>query len=58
MNIGGFLSNDSKFGKMMTKIGTIIVLNILFVISCVPVVTVGPALSALYYSLDELLKAV
>ncbi len=56
MNIGGFLSNDSKFGKMMTKIGTIIVLNILFVISCVPVVTVGPALSALYYSLDELLK--
>ena len=56
MNIGGFLSNDSKFGKMMTKIGTIIVLNILFVISCVPFVTVGPALSALYYSLDELMK--
>jgi uncharacterized membrane protein YesL len=56
MNIGGFLSNDSKFGKMMTKVGTLIVLNILFAVSCVPFVTIGPALSALFYSLREVLK--
>lgn len=56
MNISGFLSNDSKFGKMMTKVGTLIILNVLFAVSCVPFVTVGPALSALFYSLREIIK--
>ena len=56
MKIGGFLSNDSMFGKVMTKFGTMIVLNILFVISCLPFVTIGPALSALYYSIIEMLR--
>lgn len=56
MKIGGFLSNDSMFGKVMTKFGTMIVLNILFVISCLPFITIGPALSALYYSIIEMLR--
>lgn len=56
MKIGGFLSNDSMFGKVMTKFGTMIILNIMFVISCLPFITIGPALSALYYSIIEMLR--
>ncbi len=29
MNLGGFLSNDSMFGRLMTRIGTLAILNIL-----------------------------
>ncbi len=56
MKIGGFLSNDSMFGKVMTKFGTMIILNVLFVVSCLPFITIGPALSALYYSILEMLQ--
>lgn len=56
MNIGVFLQNDSTFGRIMTKCGTIIVLNILFVISCLPFFTVGAAGSGLYYAVFEMLK--
>lgn len=56
MNLGGFLSNDSMFGRLMTRIGTLAILNILFVISCIPVITIGQALSALYGSIFEMLE--
>ena len=45
--VGGFLSNESMFGRLMTKLGTIIAINILFVVSCVPFVTVGAAAAAM-----------
>lgn len=51
---GGFLSNDSTFGRIMTKIGTIIALNVLFAISCIPFFTIGAAASALYYAVFEM----
>lgn len=53
--IGGFLGNESKFGRLMTKLGTIIAINILFVISCVPFVTVGAAAAAMYHAIFEML---
>ena len=57
MNIGGFLQNDSAFGRLMTKCGTIIALNVLFVISCVPFFTIGAAGTGMYYAVFEMLNA-
>lgn len=39
---------DNPFFGFMSRIGDIIVLNLLFVITCLPVVTVGMSLSAMY----------
>ena len=51
---GGFLSNDSTFGRLMTKIGIIIALNILFAISCIPFFTIGAAACGMYYAIFEM----
>lgn len=55
--IGGFLGNDSLFGKIMTKCGTMIALNVLFVLSCIPVVTIGAVRTAMYHSIFAMLNA-
>nr|WP_076777166.1 DUF624 domain-containing protein [Lachnoclostridium phocaeense] len=39
---------NGKFFSMFTRLADIILLNILFIISCLPIVTVGTALCALY----------
>ncbi|MCI9078933.1 MAG: YesL family protein [Lachnospiraceae bacterium] len=41
-------SPDSKFFAVMSKIGDFIVLNILFVITCIPIITIGTSFCALY----------
>ncbi len=41
-------SPDSKFFTVMSKIGDFIVLNVLFVITCIPVITIGTSFCALY----------
>lgn len=55
--IGGFLGNDSTFGRMMTKCGTVIAANILFVICCIPLFTIGAAEVALYHTVFSMLNA-
>ena len=57
MNLGRFLSNDSAFGRLMTKIGTIVAINVLFVITCIPFFTVGAAFSAMYHCIFEMRRA-
>lgn len=46
--MGAFFSPDSKFMQAMGRIGDLVVLNLLFLLSCVPLVTVGAASAALY----------
>ena len=41
-------SPDSRFMQAMSRIGDLLLLNGLFLISCVPVVTIGAAVTALY----------
>lgn len=49
MRVFGFLfDTESKFGRMMTKIGIIVVSNLMFLLCCIPVITAGAALTALY----------
>ena len=45
-----FLSNDSTFGRLMTKIGIIAAVNLLFLLGCLGIVTAGASLCALYYT--------
>jgi len=54
--INSFLSNDSTFGKTMTKIGIIIGANLLFVIVSLPVVTIGAAWAALLHVMFKMLR--
>lgn len=55
--IGGFLGNDSAFGRLMTKCGTVIAANVLFVVCCLPLVTVGAAVKGLYGTIFAMLDA-
>lgn len=40
---------DSPFGKLVTRLCDLIVLNVVYVPCCIPVFTIGAATSALYY---------
>ncbi|MGN0774776.1 MAG: DUF624 domain-containing protein [Candidatus Ventricola sp.] len=51
-----FLSNESRFGHLMTRLGILIAANLLFLISCIPVVTAGAGLCALHHTLLKALR--
>lgn len=50
------LSNDSMFGKIMTRIGIIISANIMFCIFSLPVFTIGSSYTALYHVMFRTLR--
>ena len=54
--LGGFLSNDSTFGRIMARIWVVVAANILFVLCTVPVITAGPAFAALHFSIMKMLR--
>ena len=47
-------SYDSKFGQVMGFITDVILLNLLFLVCCIPIVTIGAAQSGLYYAVRTL----
>lgn len=49
--IGSFLSNDSPFGRAMTRCGVVIGANLMFVIFSLPVFTLGAAYAALSFTI-------
>ena len=49
--MSSFLSNDSAFGRLMTRCGVVIGANLMFVIFCLPVITMGASYAALEYTL-------
>lgn len=40
---------DNKFFVFMGRVADLIILNLIFIVCCIPIVTIGPALTALYY---------
>ncbi|MDO5152306.1 MAG: YesL family protein [Eubacteriales bacterium] len=44
----GLFSPDSKFMRAMSRIGDLLLLNVLYLLTCVPVFTIGAANTALY----------
>ncbi len=47
---------DSKHMKILSKIVDGVILNILFLISCIPVLTIGPAFTAFYYASVKVIR--
>jgi uncharacterized membrane protein YesL len=54
--LGSFLSNDSAFGKIMTRLGVIFGANLMFIIFSIPVVTVGAAYTGVYHVMLKTLR--
>ena len=46
--MGGFFSLDSKFMQVMSRVADLIILNVIYLVTCLPVVTIGAASTALY----------
>ncbi len=49
--IAQLFDNDSPLGRAVTKAGTYIAVNLLFIIGSLGIVTIGASLSAMYYTL-------
>lgn len=54
--LSGFLSNESRFGRLMTRWGIIIGANLMFVLFSLPLVTAGAAYVALYHVMFKTLR--
>ncbi len=54
--LSGFLSNDSTFGRIMTRIWVLVIANILFTVCTVPIITAGPGFAALHYTILKMLR--
>ncbi len=48
---GKLFAYDGKVVGFLNKMGEIILLNIVFLLCCIPVVTTGPALTSFYYAM-------
>lgn len=49
-------SPDSKFMRAMSLLGDLVVLNLVFLVCCLPVVTIGPAVAALDASAFRIIR--
>ena len=54
--LSSFLSNESTFGRLMTRCGIVIAANLLFVLFSLPVVTIGAGWAALYHVMFKTLR--
>ena len=52
-----FFSYDSTFGRLFLKLSYGCCLNILWLVCCLPVFTIGASTTALYYSVIHSVKA-
>ena len=51
-----FFNEDNTLVKVLGTIGNLVVLNLIFLLCCVPVVTIGDALCSLYFALMHRLR--
>lgn len=55
--VNAFMSSESTFGRLMTKIGIIICANLMFVLFSLPVITVGASYAGLYRVMFKTLRS-
>ena len=48
--MGNLFNMDNAFFRFMGKLFDVVALNLVFIIVCIPLVAIGPAISALYYA--------
>lgn len=51
-----FFSPDSKFAKFMTTVGEMMILNVCWIVACLPLITVGAANAAMYTVMGRRLR--
>lgn len=51
-----FFGNDSLFGRIFGTLGNMIIVNLLFLLCSIPVITFGAAFTSMYYALLRSLK--
>ena len=54
--MGRFFNMDNKFFVFMGKVADLCLLNLVCILCCIPVVTAGASLTALYYVTQELFQ--
>lgn len=54
--MNNLFSMDNKFFTFMNKVADLIILNILWLICCIPIVTAGASTTALFYSTIKLVR--
>ena len=50
------LNEDNVVHIFLSKIGDLVVANLLFILCCIPVITIGPAMTALYHCTLRMVK--
>lgn len=48
--LGGFFSSDGPMYQFLDKIGHLILLNVIWLLCCLPVITIVPSTTAFYYA--------
>ncbi len=48
--------SDTKFARFMNKVGDIILLSILWIVCCVPIITIGASTTAAYYAAAKVIR--
>ncbi|MGN0252523.1 MAG: DUF624 domain-containing protein [Oliverpabstia sp.] len=51
-----FLSNDSMLGKILGSFFHIVCINLLFLLGCIPIITIGASLSGMYYACMKMIR--
>lgn len=49
MGLGGIFSIDSKFSQVMSRLFDLMILNLIFIVTSIPIVTIGANITAMYY---------
>lgn len=54
--MGGLFDQDRAFWRFINKATDLVILNVLFVLCCLPIITIGPAYTALYYTIMKTVR--
>ena len=54
--MNNWLNPDNKFFSTISKIFDLVVLNVIWLILCIPVITIVPATTALYYAIVKVIR--
>ena len=54
--MGSFFNMDNPFFRFMGRVADLMILNLIFIVCCIPVVTIGPAITAMYYTTLKMVR--
>ena len=54
--MGKFFDMDSPIMRFLNRVGDLMILNLLMIVCCIPVITVGAAFTAQHYVLLKIVR--